>query len=1140
MTFPLRWPLLLIVVCMHPAFADSTVGIAPVPDWVKELELRDFSKDRSRDFQQGVAYLLKDRQVRKSADGYDYAERIAYKVVDRSGLEAAARVMRVFDPEDESLAFNFIRVWRDGELIDQLTKAEIAVLRQEEGLEVGLIDGNLTALVELEDLRVGDVVDYSLSGSLATRLWPEEYFEAVVVEWPMPIAELHFRLVVPEATAVEARSLSTSVEAEIHESDGWKSFELHLLDPDPVRVEQNVPDDRTALGLVAFTTMESWSDVVEWAIPLFSFEEELPSDFVAKLDAIAERHSAPGDRAVHALRLVQEDIRYLGFELGLGSHVPRPPSLTIERGYGDCKDKSVLLVSALRHLGIDAFPALASTMGGQLLRSLPPSIGEFDHVIVGVDLSGETLWVDPTLSHQGGDAGRLSDLAYGYVLPVRQGQDDLAEIVISFPDEPTYDVLEVLEVPESGETGLRIAATLTHRGFRADLLRQVLANVGERALGRNVFDYYAALYRDIAEDRPITVRDDLEANELVVTAQYSMDAESFRQRGFDLQLPVSTDAVQGIVPAQVEADRLSPLALPYGANVRHTVRISMPGRRMSLPRDRVTSAGGVEYAWSYRRDGDAFEMEAALSVTEKVAALDEIPAVTALGKKIVEDSELRVRIGAAVPTLSKRLGLDQALDQATEETVMTIRSEFARRDFIKALTSLNALLEIHDEPSRLRGYLQQFKGVVLVNLSRNVAAIDAFSEGFELHEPTTPESYFAYVDALSNAGEYAQAARTIGRMLDTLPEASHSMSVGWLRDFQRYLGNNGFEAERAALLVSVARAAHASQSPLIDDLRWAFAAAVDDLIGIGDVTEALELLPYVDDPDNLAYLMASRASEALWSDVEKLASLDLSTAVSDYVSSTRSVAAAAPDNFERQTRHLTSLRIAGLFQKALDFGKPIVEDWPRIAAAGSSAFWFVNQYASVLADAGYPEKGDALLARLVDLGVPQHNTLISMAINRAGRLMNWGKFEEALSAVDHIENLDRSFASDYGWMAIYQIKACSLYQLGEVEKARAILFNEMGELADANPRSHTKAMLCLNEFDRAADLIVDRLADEDDRRRAILSFVEVDNAKDGPTFLVELRERAAMVKARPEVQAAFNQVARKISIRGPVSYWGDF
>ena len=80
-------PALLLALAPIVALAGEDVGKGPKPDWVQELELEGFTKDRSQEVRFGVAYLLSDRQIRKAESGYEFWSRVAYEVVDRTGLE---------------------------------------------------------------------------------------------------------------------------------------------------------------------------------------------------------------------------------------------------------------------------------------------------------------------------------------------------------------------------------------------------------------------------------------------------------------------------------------------------------------------------------------------------------------------------------------------------------------------------------------------------------------------------------------------------------------------------------------------------------------------------------------------------------------------------------------------------------------------------------------------------------------------------------------------------------------------------------------------------------------------------------------------------------------------------------------------
>src|SRR3546814_13646976 len=102
---------------------------------------------------------------------------------------------------------------------------------------------------------------------------------------------------------------------------------------------------------------------------------------------MAKRWPKAEDRVTEVTRYIQDNIRYVGEEMGEGSYVPRRPALVLERGYGDCKDKSLLLAVALRRVGIDAVPALVSTSPGFDLPDRK-SVVSGKRVSVRVDLGG--------------------------------------------------------------------------------------------------------------------------------------------------------------------------------------------------------------------------------------------------------------------------------------------------------------------------------------------------------------------------------------------------------------------------------------------------------------------------------------------------------------------------------------------------------------------------------------------------------------------------------------------------------------------------------------------------------------------------------------------------------------------------------
>lgn len=163
-------------------------------------------------------------------------------------------------------------------------------------------------------------------------------------------------------------------------------------------LEGNLPADVPGWASVEFSSGESWQSV---AANYRSMTESRirPDDARPLLSGLEA--GGPGYIAKVVERLHRE-VRYTGVEFGAARLVPEYPSETLRRRFGDCKDKSTLLVAALRASGIDAYLALLSAGDDQDIAPDLPGLGMFDHAIVYVPGAGEAgadLWIDATSEH---------------------------------------------------------------------------------------------------------------------------------------------------------------------------------------------------------------------------------------------------------------------------------------------------------------------------------------------------------------------------------------------------------------------------------------------------------------------------------------------------------------------------------------------------------------------------------------------------------------------------------------------------------------------------------------------------------------------------------------------------------------------
>lgn len=169
---------------------------------------------------------------------------------------------------------------------------------------------------------------------------------------------------------------------------------------------------------------------------------------------------------------MQDEIRYMGVESGIGSIKPRDPEEVISHRYGDCKDKSLLLVSMLKQIGVtDAWPVLVNSFLRHEVTTGLPGNKRFNHCIVKFDYNHSTYWVDPTAFLQGGNYTSIHTEDFGRVLVVGQPSDTL-ELMKPRQTNDLLDYTYVFDSPSFNEP-VDLTFTSVRTGGAADIRRSM-------------------------------------------------------------------------------------------------------------------------------------------------------------------------------------------------------------------------------------------------------------------------------------------------------------------------------------------------------------------------------------------------------------------------------------------------------------------------------------------------------------------------------------------------------------------------------------------------------------------------------------------------------------------------------------------
>lgn len=571
-----------------PTWADTPPFTRPSGPWAGEAE-------------GGARFWLVDDQVRVGAGPTETLVRRATQVVNPDGLNTAASVELVFDPTCERAVVHFVRVIRGDEVRELPTDEAFEIFRRERDLERAKLDGRLTAHMVIPDLRVGDVVDYCftiIGENPAHRglfgSWPR-------FQWGIHVDRVRFRLLAPPDRSFTVRTWGDEPDYEEREADGLIERVWSARTVPGYHYEQGAPPEWLGHRCVLIAESVRWADVADLFRASYVPPVRLPESLAALADKIAESYVNPAERLAEALRLVQSEIRYLALSFGEGGYVPRSVEDIWRTRFGDCKDSSRLLVALLTALEIEASPALVNTSLGHDLRAWPASSIAFDHCIVRAVADGAVWWLDPTRSPQSGRLDRITQAPFGWALPL------VAEADLEFcgvgAAESVIDLRHEIWFAESAKEPAKLEVRATCRRWRADDIRQRLANEGLQSLARGYREFYERCYGRLEVEQSLTITDRPEENELDTVEVYRL-LEPWHLSDDEKQLRFSSvdEVVAGEFNVARTSNRSGPIALGWPRRATQETVLHLPREWNINEYDERWTVGPIEIAARFKSE----------------------------------------------------------------------------------------------------------------------------------------------------------------------------------------------------------------------------------------------------------------------------------------------------------------------------------------------------------------------------------------------------------------------------------------------------------------------------------------------------------------------------------------------------------
>lgn len=402
--------LLLLFVCFShflEAANHPTFSICKSPVWKQQKNL-NFSQN-FENVTGAESYLLFDLQENKlsSEKCYHYCIRLN----NEEGVQNHSQLYFTFYPDYQELSLSKIVIHRKGKTINKLKKDKIEVMRNEKNVDRFMYDGSYSAVAILEDIRVGDLLEYEFTVKGQNPIFKGTYYSHTSQAYSIQIGHLYRRVI--SSQQLQVKNNFGGAAPVITKNKGQYIYTWEKHNVKPIFADENLPTWYGTYPISELSSFLSWGKVREHLEKLYPFDSEYK-----KLDQfLKEEQIVKSEKGILSLiRFVQDQIRYLGIEIGANTHRPHNPEKVLKQRFGDCKDKSFLLSTLLRKIGVQAWPAVVNTNLKSKVDQYISSPLAFNHVIVKFYWKGKYYWVDPTSNFERGDLSTMVNPRYGKAL----------------------------------------------------------------------------------------------------------------------------------------------------------------------------------------------------------------------------------------------------------------------------------------------------------------------------------------------------------------------------------------------------------------------------------------------------------------------------------------------------------------------------------------------------------------------------------------------------------------------------------------------------------------------------------------------------------------------------------------------------
>lgn len=243
----------------------------------------------------------------------------------------------------------------------------------------------------------GNVVGYELEQDYRPYVLQDEWF----FQRPVPVREAIYTLQLPPGWEYKAVWLN---HAEVLPASSGNQAQWSVKDVSEVKWEREMPPWKGVAGVMIVSIVPpggvnhgflTWREMGSWYSGLVQGRRDASPEIKQQVANLTGSLTTPLAKMQALTQFMQNEIRYVAIELGIGGLQPHTAPDVFKHRFGDCKDKATLLSSMLKEIGVDSYYVIVHSERGAVTATTPPHLDSFNHAILAIRLPDEVS--DPSL-----------------------------------------------------------------------------------------------------------------------------------------------------------------------------------------------------------------------------------------------------------------------------------------------------------------------------------------------------------------------------------------------------------------------------------------------------------------------------------------------------------------------------------------------------------------------------------------------------------------------------------------------------------------------------------------------------------------------------------------------------------------------